>query len=431
MVVLLGMLLSTALLHAQNIEPISKEEVMTRFSKENMEIKISEQVYLQAKADYSQTNSVFLPNVSVSYTGIATNSPLMAFGSKLNQQIVTANDFDPSLLNNPDNINDFSTKIEFQQPLINLDGFQQRKAARSKMEAVELQGTRTKEYLQFKVEKAYMQLQLAYKVVDVLNKALASATANKKLAENSLAQGYLQKADVLAADVRVTEVRNQLVSAKSNVKNASNYLSFLLNSKDDTILLPTDSLNANHSKELPSSVPESRADIKAMGMASEARESMYKANRMNFLPRLNAFGSYELHDSQILKGGGDGYLIGAQLSWNLFEGFKKFGRTQKSKAELDISNLQYDQYISQSQLELNKAIRMYEDARNSLALSQLALEQSRESLKIRTNRFEQGLGKSADLLMAETQFAQKQLDYYSMIFQHNYALAYVQFLTKN
>jgi len=73
---------------------------------------------------------------------------------------------------------------------------------------------------------------------------------------------------------------------------------------------------------------------------------------------------------------------------------------------------------------------MLQDAKNNLGLTSLALQQSKESLRIRTNRFEQGLEKTTELLMAETQYAQKQLEYYTTIFQHNYALSYVQFLTK-
>ena len=74
---------------------------------------------------------------------------------------------------------------------------------------------------------------------------------------------------------------------------------------------------------------------------------------------------------------------------------------------------------------------MYEDTKNNLKLTQLALEQSREALRIRTNRFKEGLEKTSDLLMAETQVAQKELEYFNTIFEHNYALAYLQFLTKN
>ncbi len=36
------------------------------------------------------------------HTGISTTNPLMAFGSKLNQEILTQADFNPDLLNNPE-----------------------------------------------------------------------------------------------------------------------------------------------------------------------------------------------------------------------------------------------------------------------------------------------------------------------------------------
>ena len=63
-------------------------------------------------------------------------------------------------------------------------------------------------------------------------------------------------------------------------------------------------------------------------------------------------------------------------------------------------------------------------------LTQLALQQSEESLRIRTNRYKEGLERTSDLLMAETQYVQKQLEYYQTIFEYNYAHAYLQFLTK-
>lgn len=425
------LLLTTSIVKAQETVPISKADVLNRVSKENLSIKISEQEFFQARADYRQTNAVFLPNITASHTGIATTNPLMAFGSKLNQEILTQNDFNPSLLNNPFQIENYTTKIEIQQPLINVDGIYQRKAAKSKMEAMSLQSQRTTDYLMFEVDKAYMQLQLAYKGVDVLELALETANQNKKLADNSYEQGYLQRADVLSVEVRVTEIKNQLQTAKSNVENASNYLSFLMNTNTNAILKPTDSLTvSNVNLYANKSITENRSDIKAMHLALNAYEAMNKADKMAFLPRLNAFGSYELYDDKVFQGDANGYLFGAQLSWNIFEGSKRFGKAQKSKAEFDKSKLEYEQYVSQSNLELNKAKRLLTDAENRLNLTQLALEQSKESLRIRTDRFEEGLEKTSDLLAAETQYAQKQLEYYQTIFEYNYAQAYLQFLTK-
>jgi outer membrane protein TolC len=275
-----------------------------------------------------------------------------------------------------------------------------------------------------------MQLQLAYKAVTVLNKALEAANANKKLADNSFKQGYLQRADVLNVEVRVTEVQNQLQTAKSNVQNASNYLSFLMNDETYVVYTPIDELSVTTFSVEDKKVSENRSDIKAMQLASNAYEAMNKADRMAFLPRLNAFGSYELYDDQIFQGDANGYLFGAQLSWDIFQGSKRFGKAKKSKSEFEQSKLEYQQYVSKSNLELNKAKRAFLDAENKLKLTTLALEQSEESLRIRTNRFKEGLEKTSDLLLAETQYAQKQLEYYQTIFEYNYAQAYLEFLTK-
>ncbi len=424
------LLFSTMLVDAQQVLSLSKQEVLTKVTKNNTSLKISEQDFNQARADYRQTNAVLLPNISVSHTGIATTNPLMAFGSKLNQEILTQSDFNPALLNDPSQIENYATKFEIQQPLINVDGMFQRKAAKTKMQAMQLQTERTGDYLEFEVDKAYMQLQLAYKAVDVLEKALEAANANKKLADNSFEQGYLQRSDVLAVEVRVTEVQNQLQTAKSNVQNASNYLSFLMNENQDVVYKPSDELLVASIELEDKTVSEERSDIKAMQLASDAYKNMHKADKMAFLPRLNAFGSYELYDDQVFQGDANGYLFGAQLSWNVLEGTKRFSKAQKSKAEFEKSKLQLDQYVSQSNLEFNKAKRMLLDAENKLKLTELALQQSEESLRIRTNRFKEGLEKTSDLLITETQFAQKQLEYYQTIFEYNYAQAYLNFLTK-
>jgi len=417
-------------IHTQEIKLITKEEVIEKMHDSNVAIKISQQEYNLAKADYRQTNAVLLPNISVSHTGIATTNPLMAFGSKLNQEILTQADFNPALLNDPSQIENYATRFEIQQPLINVDGMFQRKAAKTKMQAMELQTERTSEYLEFEVDKAYMQLQLAYKAVDVLEKALEAANANKKIADNSFNQGYLQRSDVLAVEVRVTEVQNQLQTAKSNVKNASNYLSFLMNQSQDVVYMPSDELSVARFELENKSVTKERSDIKAMQLATDAYKNMHKADKMAFLPRLNAFGSYELYDDKVFQGDANGYLFGAELSWNILEGSKRFGKAQKSKAEFEKSKLELNQYVSQSNLEFNKAKRQLMDAENKLKLTELALQQSEESLRIRTNRFKEGLEKTSDLLMSETQFAQKQLEYYQTIFEYNYAQSYLNFLTK-
>lgn len=431
-IIFTGTILSSLFGFSQDTLSISKSELSQKLSEKNLQIKIAERTYQSAKADYNQSNALFLPNINVSHTGISTTNPLMAFGSKLNQEILTMADFNPALLNDPAKTQNFATKFEIQQPLINVDGLFERKAAKSKMEAYQLQTERTKEYLELEVSKAYMQLQLAYRAVKVLEKANVTGKANLKLVDNYFKQGMLQKTDLLNVQVRVNEIANQQQYAKSNVQNASDYLAFLLNEDNNgKIYKPSEELdNAIVIEEINTSLSDNRKDIQAMSKSSEAYAKMLQSSKMAFLPRLNAFGSYELYDKNFLGTAAKGYLVGAQLSWNVFDGYKSIGKFQKAKAESQKAEVEKDQYKKQSQLELNKTNRQLKDAENKVNLSKLALEQSQEAYRIRQNRFTQGLEKTTDLLQSETQTIQKELEHLQSVFEYNFTKQYLQFLTK-
>src|SRR5574343_907758 len=432
LLVTLGFVFLSAFAFSQDTLTVSKSDLKQKLAEKNLQLQIARKNYQSAKADYQQSNALFLPNITASYTGMATTNPLMAFGSKLNQEILTQSDFNPALLNDPKTTQNFATKIEIQQPLINLDGIFGRQAAKSKMEAFQLQTQRTEEYLTLEVSKAYMQLQLAYKAVNVLEKAESTAKANLKLVENYFKQGLLQKTDILNVQVRVNDISNQLQYAKSNVQNASRYLAFLLHEDmAGKTYKPTETLdNSIAIESINTTISDSRKDIQAMQKSADAYQKMFQSSKFGFLPRLNAFGSYELYDQNIFGTSAKGYVVGAQLSWNIFDGYKNIGKTQKDKVDFEKATVETEQYKKQSQLELNKTNRQLLDAENKLNLSKLAFEQSQEAFRIRQNRFTQGLEKTTDLLMAETQMAQKELEHLQAVFEYNFTKQYLQFLTK-
>jgi outer membrane protein TolC len=427
-----GSLLLSLALYSQDTIQISKVDLVQKLSDQNLQLKIAEKSFESARSDYRQSNALFLPSITASNIALTTTNPLTAFGSKLNQEILTASDFNPDLLNNPEQTQNYATRFEILQPIINADGIFERKAAKAKMEAYQLQTERTKEYLELEVSKSFMQLQMAYKAVGVLEKANQTSQANLKLVENYFKQGMLQKTDLLSVQVRVGEIANQLQYAKSAVKNASDYLAFLLN--EDTnggVYKPIETLeNEMQPQTINVLLPASRKDLVAMEKSSEAYKSMMQSGKMSFLPRLNAFGSYEIYDTQFMQFGASGYTLGAQLSWDLFDGYKSIGKLEKSKVEFQKAEVETEQYKKQSQLELNKASRQLTDAENKVNVSKLAFEQTAESYRIRQNRFTQGLEKTSDLLMTETQMAQKELEYLQAVFEYNYTKMYLLFLTK-
>lgn len=425
-------LISYSIGFSQDTIRLSKKEIGLKAADKNLQLKIAQQEFKSAQADYRQSNALFLPSITASHTAISTTNPLMAFGSKLNQGLLTQADFNPALLNNPARTQNFATKIEILQPLINVDGYYGRAAAKAKMEAYYLQTERTKEYLELEANKAFMQLQLAYKAVTVLKKAAFTAEDNLKLVQNYFQQGILQKTDLLSVQVRVSEIKNQWQYAKSNVQNASDYLAFLLGEENkNSVYKPNEEIeNTILTTPMNALLPLDRKDIQAMDLSAKAYEKMVQSSQMNFLPRLNAFGSYEMNEKNLFGLGTNGYLVGAQLSWTVFDGYKAIGKLEKAKADFQKSTLENQQYKAQSQLELNKTNRQLKDAENKVNLEKLALEQSQEAYRIRSNRFSQGLEKTTDLLQAETQMFQKELEFLQAVFEYDFTQEYLQFLTK-
>lgn len=428
--VLILMIATFQTVFSQDTISISKTELEQKILDNNFQIKMAQKEAELADAELLGTRAMYLPNINASYTFSNTNNPLYAFGSKLNQERITMTDFNPDNLNSPKSISNFATKLEIQQPIINMDAVYQKKAGQIKSEVLKIKTERTKEYVQFELKKAYMTLQMAYKMVETLENARTTTLANKKVIDNYYKNGIIQKSEVLYMDVRLKEIENQIHFAKSNVKNASDYLYFLFDEDyQNKVLKPTESLEYQESiVENNPTLNINRKDLQAYQKSLEAYDLMIKSSKAKFLPKLNAFGSFEMYDNKIAQFDANGYLAGIQLSWNVFDGLKAKSEQEKYKAELSKTQTEIQQYQKQSELELNKISRQVQDAENKVNLTQLAWEQSKEAYRIRKNRYDQGLEKSADLLTSETQMSQKELEHIQAIFEYNTALEYYKFL---
>lgn len=415
----------------QDTITVSQNELVNQIQ-QNLQLEIVDKDIALAKTNLLKARAMYLPNINISYTGIYTNNPLMAFGSKLNQAVVKQSDFNPILLNKPDEIFNFTTKVDVQQPIYNRDGVWQKRAGKTQVKAMELKYERTKEHMELEIKKAYMQLQLVHKAVEVLEKAKKTTLANKAVVDNYFKNGMIQKSEVLYVDVRLNEIESQLNEAKSNVQNVSDFIAFLLN-KDfvGTILLPEKELEYSADLiETNATLNMKRADFQAQETAIMAYEQMENSAKAKFLPRLNAFGSFELHDEKPFGFGANGYLVGIQASWNVFDGKKADSEQQRYKAEREKTEAELIQNKKQGQLELNKALRSVKDAGDKVSLAKLAWEQTKEAYRIKENRFQQGLEKTSDLLVAETKMSQKELEYHQAIFEYNNTVEYYKFLKK-
>ncbi len=416
---------------AQDSLEVTNEYFLSKISESNWQVILSQKEAAAAQAGVKQTNAVFLPQVGLSYTAMTTTNPLMAFGSKLNQSILTSADFNPDLLNDPERTDNFATEIEVLQPLINVDGFYQRSAAKQKTEAMKLKAERTFEGIQLETKKAYMQLQLAYEAVNVLERAKDAAEASVKMAQDFFDVGFIQKPDLLEAQVYLADVENKMEKAQSQLIYCSDYLKFLVRDTLDVIYVPNEPLTFEDAElDYNPTMSTSRADIQAMNLSAEAMKNMHQASKSSFLPRVNAFGRYQMYDDEIFQADATGYLVGVQLSWKLFNGYQSLGQNEKSRLQYEVAKTEADQYVSTSQLEFEQQVRNLAVARGNVANQELAVQQYREAYSIRKDRYEEGLEKTSDLLITEAQLFQKEMAYLQAVFEYQLTREYINFLTE-
>ena len=90
---------------------------------------------------------------------------------------------------------------------------------------------------------------------------------------------------------------------------------------------------------------------------------------------------------------------------------------------------QLDQQKSEAQLQINHSRRQLSDALFVMKQQQLAVEQASEALRVLRNRYMQGLVKTTDVLVMQTQLSQQKIGYVHAMFNYNVAAASLQFFT--
>lgn len=423
-----GALIVSGTLNAQTqIKKLQLSEAIQLAEANNKTLKESGLNSSIASEKYKQSSAMFMPQVDLSYSALFTDNPLNAFGFNLQQGIVTAADFDPSKLNNPSLTKDFGSKIEVMQPLINPDLFYQRKAAKKGKEIAELQKMRTSEYVAFQVKQTYMELALAYDAKEVIGRALVTSAEGLKRAQSFYDEGLIQRTDLLDAQIFNSKLESDLSQAANSIQDISDRLSLVMGTETGiqyTIDKVTETAEADFSYN------DHRTDFVAMNKAIEAQTMMKQASKMNFLPKLNAFGSYQYNDSKFAQFDKGSYLVGIKLSWNIFNGMRDKRSINISNYEIQRLNSQLSQQKDEAKVELMKSTRALETLTKETVNNQLMVEQAREALRILQDRYSEGLVSTTDLLRSQTQLAQTELALTQSVFKKNVTKAYIELLTE-
>jgi outer membrane protein len=379
-------------------------------------------------ARVSQARSGFLPRVDMSESFNRTTNPMWAFGTKLNQEVITTEDFDPASLNDPDAINNFGTSVSVTLPVYdqgrNWIGFSQ---ARLDEKATSLSAERSRQEVIADVVVAYLGVLLAGENLRVVEKTLETARAHDRVVRSRYESGLVVKSDVLRAEVRIAELEQERLQAQSQVEVAKATLNAAMGTEIDQAFCLTTPLEGG--AKSPGSLElwiskafENRPDLQQIRFREMiAREEVKKAKAAH-LPGFYLSGSYDIN-SEDFSDRADNYTLGAVMRLNLFSGLGVDAKVHEAMAKLRETQAMVRQTELGIRLETRQAFFMAQSAHQRIGVAEAAVAQAEEGLRMVRNRYENGLFTIVNLLDAEVALQQARTNYFRSLHDFKVAMA--------
>jgi len=400
-----AVLLSSAALHA---EPWSLDRAVATALERHPDARVARARVEGAQALVDQAQSAWRPQVSLSGRYTDTNSPMMAFGSILNQRAFNFG-LDFNRPGNIDNLN--ATGTVAYNLYAGGRATAGRTAAQAGTEAATFDLRAAHHRLAAEVVRAALALRKAREAVVTVEGGVRAYEAAVAVARARFDAGQMLKADLLSLEVQLAQTRESLSSARHGAALASRAFHFVLGldpSESAVELLDDDPALVRLTLPNPRDFSQ-RPELLGLQSRVRAAEAMVDAARGARRPTVNAFASYQYDHGWQTARHGDSWLAGVSVDLNVFDGGQTAGKVRQSNAELTQVKEMLRKATLGIGLEVEQARLAHADATERLAVSARTVEQAAESAALSRARFEQEALLTADLIGAESRHLEARL----------------------
>ena len=383
-----------------------------------------------ADAQLAAARAMRWPILQASESITTSNNPVFVFGSLLEQGRFGVNNFQIDSLNNPDALTNFRGGLSVRLPV-----FDQRQSraridtAKLGQEQADQQTELVAQQIRFDVLKSYYGVLLAQSRVVVADEAIQTGTADLKRIKDKFETGFVVRSDLLAAEVQVSEFRQQKIQATGELAIAQAALNTALGLPVNSPHTITDELSERlFSIETPDELNrqalQNRPEYARAMLAVRMNARQIRGARDEALPRVDAFSSVGISGRNPVTGSSD-YAIGASVSVNVFDPGRK-ARINQARAAEAIAHADQEQLANQISFEVVRAYQQFVSARERLQVVAQTTAQASEVLRIVRDRYHEGLTTITEVLRAELALVRARTDVVTA--RHDHYVAYANVL---
>ncbi len=311
------------------------------------------------------------------------------------------------------------------------------KAAEGQVRISELDYETQLEQLRLDITNDYYALQDADEGVRIAKAAVTNAEKSLSDAQALERAGVGTRFAVLQSQVQLANAQQELVRAESQQLVARRQIAQRLSLPQDADVTAADKVDlagqwAMGLEETIVLAFKNRAELERQLVQREVSQQQARAALAAVRPQISAFARYGLaNDLDDNTGFDDGYAVGAQFTWNLFDGGAARARVQQQKLNAQIAEVTFADTRNQIRFQVEQAYSNLLSNKKNIDTATLALEQANESLRLARLRFQAGVGTQTEVIDAETQLTRAESNRVRAILDYNRALAALQRATTN
>ena len=386
-----------------------------------------------ADAQLEEARTGRFPVVQFNQTTMRGNNPVFVFGTLLEQSLFGAQNFDPRFLNNPDPVTNVRTALTFRLPILDQRQTDSRiNQARIAQQQADSQRESVDQQLRFEVLRAYYGVVVAKAKKEVADEAVIAAEADVKRIGDLVETGLVVGSDLLSAEVQLAEFRQQSIQAEGELITARAALNTVLGEPVEAPQQVTGQLTERRfttatQSELIQRALGRRPDLIRSTLALKSSKEKTRSARGEYLPRIDAFGTYGISGSDFTSGSAD-YTVGASITFNIFDAGRG-ARLAQARAAENAAAAEADNIGSQIRFEVVRAYQSFLSARERLSVAAKSVDQAKETLRIVQDRYREGLTTITEVLRAETAFVRARMNVLTARYDHHVGYASVLLAT--
>ncbi len=240
--------------------------------------------------------------------------------------------------------------------------------------------------------------------------------------------------DLLSAQVQLAQAKEDLLQAQNAVELAHAALNVAMGLSEDAAStiesgLKESNFEAGALAERQQHALKSRPDLREADLGVERAANGQRMARAEFLPKVNAFSSWEEDNQTLLARGGNNWTAGVSLNFNVFDGGSNRARLAAAHYRQSQAQAQVAQMAAAVKLQVREAYLNLTTAQQRVKVSRQAQSEAEESLRIIQNRYEAGLATITDLLQVETAHTSAQKNYLNALFDYRLSYAALELAT--